>query len=240
MADGGRWRERARETVRWARSCLRLQLGRQLAVVVVVDLVLVAVGVLDALIEPGEPAVGLYFGAVLVPLLVLGLPALADLVALERRAGCLDLALMAPAGELYFLRRAGVVVGLMAGQGSLVMTFAWALGGGTFPWLTVELQLLAATAFAAAATLFWAVRLGSAGAVWLAALVTVVAAGRWMFWNPVVTAVPGAPRVGKLLPPPWELWAWATHAVPLAIGAALLLLYARRRLRRPELMLAVD
>lgn len=231
---------RLRDRLAWAGSSLRLQLGRQLLLVVVADAVLVGAGVLQALLEPGETAPGLYVGAVLVPLLALGVPALADLVALERRAGCLDLALMAPSGELYFLRRAGLVAGLLAAQGSLVMGFAWLLAGRAFPWLTVELQLLAVTAFVAAATLFWAVRLGSAGGVWLASLATVAVAARWVFWNPVLTAVPGGPRLGKLLPPPWEVWEWATRAVPLAVAAVLLLLYARRRLRRPELMLAAE
>ena len=41
--------------------------------------------------------------------LILGLPALSGLVEVERRAGCLDLALSAPAVGGYFLRRAGAV-----------------------------------------------------------------------------------------------------------------------------------
>ena len=233
MAERGRWRE----NLSWAGACLQLQLGRQLVLVAVLDAVLVGWGLFDALLSPGAPAAGLYVGCVLVPLVLLGMPALADLVALERRAGCLDLALAAPAGELYFLRRAGVVAALLALQGTLVMGVAWIAGSASFPWLTVEGQLLAVTAFAVATTLFWAVRLTSPGSVWLASVATFVAAGGWSLWVPVVTAVPGGPRVGKLLPAPWDLWEWTTHALPLALAAWLLSLYARRRLRRPETLL---
>jgi hypothetical protein len=228
---------RLRDGFEWALSCLQLQLGRQLTLVVVLDVVLVGLGLVDALVGPDSPAAGLYTGAFLVPLFALGVPALADLVALERRAGCLDLALAAPAGELYFLRRAGVVVALLAAQGTLVMGLTWVVTGGDFPLLTVEGQLLAVTAFTGAAAIFWAVRLGSAGSVWLATMATVVATARWTFWVPVVTAAPGQPRVGKLLPSPWNVWEWATRALPLVVAGTLLVLYARRRLRRPELLL---
>jgi len=233
-------RARLRDGFEWAFSCLQLQLGRQLTLVVVLDLVLVGLGVLDALVGPDSSAAGLYTGAFLVPLLALGVPALADLVALERRAGCLDLALAAPAGELYFLRRAGVVVALLAAQGTLVMGVTWIVGGGDFPLLTVMGQLLAVTAFTGAAAIFWAVRLGSAGSVWLATVATVVAAARWTFWVPVLSATPGQPRVGKLLPSPWNVWDWATRALPLVVAGTLLVLYARRRLRRPELLLGAN
>jgi hypothetical protein len=226
-----------RDLLRWSRSCLQLQLGRQLALVATLDALLVAMGLFEALAGGDATGAGLYVQSVLVPLLALGIPALADLVALERRAGCLDLALAAPAGELYFLRRAGVVSAVLALQGTLVMALGWIGTDYAFPLVTVELQLLAVVAFTAATTVFWAVRLASSGAVWLASLATVVVAGRWCFWLPVVSALPGREKVGVLLPSPWAIWEWATRAVPLAVAAALLLLYARRRLRRPELLL---
>lgn len=226
-----------RDALGWAWSCLQLQLGRQLTALCVLDAVLVGFGVLTAMTAEGAPATILYTSGGLVPLLALGVPALSDLVALERRAGCLDLALAAPAGELYFLRRLGVVVAALLAQGVGLLTAAWLLGDGEFPLLTVVAQLAAVTLFVAAVTLFWAVRLGSAGSVWLASMVTVAAAGKWVFWNPVVSAVPGGPRIGKLLPNPWGIWEWAIRFTPLVVATLLLLSYARRRLQRPETLL---
>jgi hypothetical protein len=233
LADRAAWRD----ALGWAWSCLQLQLGRQLTVLGVLDAVLVGFGVLTAMTAEGSPAAILYTSGGLVPLLVLGVPALADLVALERRAGCLDLALAAPAGELYFLRRLGVVVAALLAQGVGLLVVAWLLTDGEFPLLTAVAQLAAVTLFVAAVTLFWAVRLGSAGSVWLASMVTVAAAGKWLFWTPVVTALPGGPRIGKLLPNPWGIWEWATRFTPLVVATLLLLSYARRRLQRPETLL---
>ena len=233
MPEAGGWRE----ALGWARSCLQLQLGRQLTVLVVLDAVLVGFGVVAAMTGEGTPAAILYTSGGLVPLLALGVPALSDLVALERRAGCLDLALAAPAGELYFLRRLGVVVAALLAQGVGLLVVAWLLTAAEFPHLTAAAQLAAVTLFVAAVTLFWAVRLGSAGSVWLASMVTVAAAGKWVFWMPIVTALPGGPRIGKLLPDPWGTWEWATRFTPLVVATLLLLSYARRRLRRPETLL---
>lgn len=229
MTERGGWREGAG----WAHSCLQLQLGQILPIVLVLDAILILGGVYYALVAPDPSTEGIYMEAVLVPLVVLGIPSLADVIALERRAGCLDLALAAPSGELYFLRRAGVVVALLAMQACLVMALAWVGSDFAFPLVTVELQLLAVIAFTAATTLFWAVRLANPGAVWLASTGTLMAGGHWCFWLPVVAATAGA----RLLPSAWGIWDCATHAVPLLVVALLLLLYARRRLRRPEALL---
>jgi hypothetical protein len=227
-----------RESLGWARACLELQLGRQLVLVIVLDVVLLGFGALSAMASPDAPGPLLYVGSCLVPLFALGVAALADLVALERRAGCLELALAAPSGELYFLRRVGVVVAVLLVQGTMVMTLGWLATDAEFPLLTVLTQLAAVTLFTGAVAVFWAVRLASAGGVWLAAIATVFAAGRWTLWVPVVTPQPGGPRIGKLLPDPWGVWEWAAHTIPLLIAASLLVLYARRRLRRPESILA--
>jgi hypothetical protein len=215
---------------------LRLQLGRQLGLMLTVDVLLVGLGLLAALVGESVES-GLYVQAVLVPLVLLGVPVIADTVALERRAGCIELALTSPAGERYFLRRVAVVTVLFAVQGTVVMTIAWLALGRGFALLTVLLQLLAVTAFVAAATLFWAARLGAAGGVWLASLATVAVASPWCFWGPVVVPLPGQARVGALLPGWLQIWEWASRAVPLAVAALLLLLYARRRLRRAETLL---
>jgi hypothetical protein len=74
----------------------------------------------------------------------------------------------------------------------------------------------------------------------MASMASVLAGGHWTFWMPVVVAEPGGPRVGTLLPDLWGVWEWATRTLPLVVAAALLLLYARRRLRRPETFLAAS
>ena len=49
----------------------------------------------------------------LLPVLLLGVPLMADAVAVERRSGTLDLALTSPGSRFYFERRVGAVVLLM-------------------------------------------------------------------------------------------------------------------------------
>ena len=111
-----------RDLLRSFRLSLGLLLGRRLLLFAVIDVVVVGWLVLAMLLESdGDAARDLYRYAFLVPSLILGLPALAGMVDLERRAGCLDLALSAPAAEAYFVRRAGAVCAVVAAQGVIVM-----------------------------------------------------------------------------------------------------------------------
>jgi hypothetical protein len=204
---------------------------------VVIDVVVVGMMVLRMLLESKEGEAGdIYRYAFLLPSLILALPALAGLVDLERRAGCLDLALSAPAAEAYFVRRAGAVCAVVAIQGYLVMLLGWFLDGFGFPLLAPLIQIVVVSLFLGAASLFWAVRLRTSGAVWLASAVTVALMSPWFFTNPIPQRLTS--KYGSLLPGAEESLPWLRGLAILAAGAALLYLYARRRLRRPERMLS--
>lgn len=225
-----------RDLLRSMRLSLGLLLGRRLALFAAIDALVVGGSVLQMLLEgEGEPA-DLYRLVFLVPSLILALPALAGMVDLERRAGCLDLALSAPSAERYFLRRAAAVCAVTAVQGWLVMLLGWLLDGFSFPILPPLVQVAAVSLLLGTVSLFWAVRLRSAGGVWLASLVTLSLMGHWFFFNPI------PPRFGEafgwLLPGPEAALAWLRSAGFLIAGSALFFLYARRRLRRPELIIS--
>lgn len=217
------------------RLSLELTLGRRLVHLAVVDAFLLLAQLLGVLAE-GRGGAGIYSGVVLMPLLLLGVPALAGMVALERQAGSLDLALATPSVEGYFLRRAAAVVAVMVAQSLLLLLPLWLLGRSVFPLWTVLLQVLAVNALLAAVVLFWAVRLRTAGAVWGASIVTLLLLGPWLFYNPV-PADPAWSEGGWYLPSAEESVDWLLSFSVLAAAAVLFFLYARRRLRRPETLL---
>lgn len=215
---------------------LELLLGRRLALFATIDLLIVGLAILMMLLEsegdPGE----VYRFVFLFPALALALPALAGMVDLERRAGCLDLALSAPSSEGYFVRRAAAVCAVVAFQGELTLLLSWLYSGFSFPILPPALQIVAASAFLGAVSLFWAVRLRTSGGVWLASAVTVGLGAKWFFFNPVAQEL--GQLYGSFLPRAEDTLPWLASLGVLAAGSALFFLYARRRLRRPELMIS--
>lgn len=225
-----------RDLLRSFRLSLGLLLGRRLLLFVVIDVVVVGWLVMAMLLKSDGDARDLYRYAFLLPSLILALPALAGMVDLERRAGCLDLALSAPAAEAYFVRRAGAVCAAIAAQGMAVMILGWFLTEPRFPLIAPLVQIVVISLFLGAVSLFWAVRLRTSGAVWLASAVTIGGSSPWFFSSPI------PPRFGAvygpLLPGADESLAWLGNLAVLAAGAALFYLYARRRLRRPERMLS--
>jgi hypothetical protein len=225
-----------RDLFRSIRLSLSLLLGRRLVLFAVIDGLVVGLLLLQMLLESEGDAGDIYRYAFLLPSLILALPALAGLVDLERRAGCLDLALSAPAAEAYFVRRAGAVCAVMAAQGEIVILLGWFLGGFGFPLLAPLTQILVVSLFLGAVSLFWAVRLRTSGAVWLASAATVAVMSPWFFTNPVPQRLTA--HYGSLLPGAEESLPWLRSLAILAAGAALFYLYARRRLRRPERMLS--
>lgn len=225
-----------RRLFRSIRLSLSLLLGRRLVLFAVIDALVVGALLLQMLLESDADAADLYRYAFLLPSLILALPALAGLVDLERRAGCLDLALSAPAAEAYFVRRAGAVCAVMAAQGEAVILAGWLVGGFGFPLLAPSIQIVVVSLFLGAVSLFWAVRLRTSGAVWLASAVTVAAMSPWFFTNPIPQRFKA--HYGALLPGAEESLPWLRSLAILAVGAALFYLYARRRLRRPERMLS--
>lgn len=227
--------KRLRDALRPVRLSLELLLGRKLVLFAVVDAAVVLACLLDMLLDsPGEPA-EIYRSVVLVPFLLLGIPALSGLVDVERQAGCLDLALSSPSAEGYFVRRAAAVCATLAAQGWALVLFAWLYDSRSFPLLSVLLHIAVVSVFLGAVALFWAVRLRTAGAVWLATLVTVLLMQRWSLANPIPPRLTVA--YGAFLPGPEAALEWLPGVAVLAGGAALFFLYARRRLTRPETML---
>lgn len=225
-----------RDLLRSTLLSLRLLLGRRLGLFAAIDALVVGISVLQMLLEGEGDGAELYRFVFLVPALVLALPALAGMVDLERRAGCLDLALSSPSAEGYFLRRAGAVCAVTAAQGWLVVLLGWVINGFSFPVVAPIVQVVMVSAFLGAVSLFWAVRLKTAGGVWLASMVTLALLGKWFFFNPVPPRF-GA-QYGAFLPGAEESLAWLGSVAVLAAGSALFFLYARRRLRRPELILS--
>ena len=215
---------------------LSLLLGRRLVLFAVIDALVLLFLLFSMLLESEGDAGSLFRYAFLLPSLLLALPALAGLVDLERRAGCLDLALSSPAAEAYFVRRAGAVCAVIAVQGFLVMLLGWIVGDRGFPLLPPLLQIVVVSLFLGAVSLFWAVRLRTSGAVWLASAATVAFMSPWFFLNPIPPRFEA--HYGRFLPGAEEALPWLRSLAILAAGAALLYLYARRRLRRPERMLS--
>lgn len=225
-----------RDLLRSLLLSLRLLLGRRLGLFATIDALVLGGSLLTMLLESeGEPA-ELYRSIFLFPSLILALPALAGIVDLERRAGCLDLALSSPSAEGYFLRRAGAVCAVAAAQGWLMMILGWVVEGFSFPILAALVQIVAVSLFFGSVSLFWAVRLKTAGGVWLASIVTLVLLGKWFFFNPIPPRY-GA-RFGAFLPGAEAALPWLGSVAVLIAGSALFFLYARRRLRRPELILS--
>ena len=215
---------------------LDLLLGKRLALFAVADVVVILWTVVAMMLDTGDEPQAVYRQVVLVPLLILGLPALAGLVEVERRAGCLDLALSAPAVESYFLRRAGAVSALMALQGWTLILLTWLKEGRSFPLLSCLTQVTVVSVFLGALALFWAVRLKTAGGVWLASIASTILLQRWFFHNPVPDRHFGI-HAG-LFPREEALIDWIASVAVLGAATLLLYFYARRRLRRPETMIA--
>ena len=116
------------------------------------------------------------------------------------------------------------------------MGVAWLTAEPKFPLLEPGLQILATSAFLGAVALFWAVRLRTAGGVWLASAVTLAVLGEWFFFDPIPQRLHGV--YGSFLPGVEAGLPWLRALAVLATGSVLFFLYARRRLRRPELMIS--
>ena len=225
-----------RDLLRSLHLSLDLLLGRHLLLFALLDGIVLLLTAMSMFLESNGDAGDVFRYVFLTPAVLLGLPALSGMVDLERRAGCLDLALSSPAAEAYFVRRAGAVCAVIAAQGFLVMLLGWIVGDRGFPLLPPLLQIVVVSLFLGAVSLFWAVRLRTSGAVWLASAVTVGLMSPWFFADPIPP--PFLTHYGHFLPGAEESLPWLRSLAILAVGAALFYLYARRRLRRPERMLS--
>ncbi len=211
-----------------------LLLERRLWLFIIVDAMLYLGGLIDGLVASGELIV-IYHQTFLIPCLLLELPVLARVVALERQAGSLDLALSVPSTERYFARRMVPVCAFFFGQGWLALMPGWLLLGADRGWdLTRALiQSLVISLVLGIVTLFWAVRLKTAGAVFMASLITTFVLLPWILESPFLRWSSGRMLAG--IPAGVFFWLWSMTI--LILTATILYFYARERLRRPETML---
>ena len=219
---------------RWlsVRYAWELLLAKRLWLFLVADAFLIFQTLLRSLSSGGELE-AMYQQVVLLPQLLLGLPALSSVVALERRAGSLDLALAVPSTERYFVRRVVPVCVFLVVQGTVLLLVLVDSGWDRVRALVQNLEVgLLLTAL----TLFWAVRLKTSGAVMVASLVSVTLLSRWVFYSPVIG--PYGSEVPRLFGVPMPIVSWMWNVAVLAVAIVILGQYARQRLRRPEVMLA--
>jgi hypothetical protein len=183
----------------------------------------------------GEGARGnaVYGNLVVLPLILLALPALSTLVALERRAGSLDLALAVPSTESYFLRRAAPVATFFLLQGWLFLLLTFERWEDLLRGLA---QSLVITLLLVGLVLFWGVRLRTSGAVLAASWLSVLLLSHWVFIGPALDTSMGPPE--RLLGIPLPLLSWYGNLLVLLLTTVIVYLYARQRLRRPESMLS--
>ncbi len=212
----------------------QLLLERRLWLYLIGDAFLLFAGLLEAIdaMRFEDLLDRLYPRIVVMPMLVLGLPAMSGVLALERRAGSLDLALAVPSTEAYFVRRIAPILIFMTVQGwiaLLLVTEGWDL-------IRALYQCTASAALFGAMVLFWAVRLKTSGAVLVASVVTVGLLTPWIFYSPTTHSALGVPPEFLGMPLPVIAWCWKAAVQTLA--AVILFFYARERLRRPESMLA--
>jgi hypothetical protein len=206
------------------RLSLELLLERRLITAAVVDVLVLLNALVQALVS-NMSAGTTYAAVVIVPCIVLGIPILSNAVALERRAGSLDLLLASQTAHAVFVRRFLSFGALLAAQGWALLIVARLLPGPSFALLPLLAQSLSLCLLVCAIVFFWALRLRDSGPVMFASLVTFLLLGRWTLAIPVADS--------NTLPAEFLLDWLETNAVLL--GAALVFyLYARRRLTRPE------
>lgn len=214
----------------WRRIVLSLYLllDRRAVTFLIIDVMMLLSFVVAALLGEGDSK-AIYFIVVLMPFMILGLPVLSDAVALERRAGSLDLALSTPGSDHYFDRRIGSFCSIMFAQGAVALVVArFALD--PFPLWPALIQLALSCALIGTTVLFWSLRLRTAGAVLFASVITFVMLGKWLFSAPIYPS--------WLQREPAEVLAgWAAQNGVILFSAVLFYLYSRRRLAKPEPLL---
>lgn len=213
------------------RYSIQLLLDRRLGLFLVADAMLLFFALLTVLGEGGR-AKELFIHGVVLPVIIVGLPALSSVLALERRAGSLDLALAVPSTEGYFLRRVIPVCAVLTLQGWLFLGFNLEHPGDL---LRSMAQSLLVTTFLGIVVLFWAVRLPTAGAVLVASAVSLALASKWLFYDPSLDRSGGMGEQLFGLPVPLLSW-WANTSV-LVLAIMIIFAYTRLRLRRPETLL---
>ena len=209
------------------RSSISLLTERRLALFATLDGFFLFMGLFWAFAGV-ESAKAFYVPLVLLPLLLVVVPMIGDAVAVERRAGTLDLALTSPSARFYFERRVGSVAGLAILQAWLLVLVPW-LVTERFPLSGPLIQIPIVVLFVCAAGLNWSVRLKTPGAVVFTTYLTVAAFSPWVFSNPIR---PHGPATAPMALPDYV--DYAQQNLVLAAAAVIFYLYARQRLARPE------
>ncbi|MDA8021364.1 MAG: hypothetical protein MPN21_28380, partial [Thermoanaerobaculia bacterium] len=152
---------------------LRLLVGGKLLLFAAVNVLVVFDAFFQVMMEGGGINL-VYHRVVIVPALLVGVPALSSIVALERRAGSLDLALAVPSTVRFFSRRASSVIVVLGVQALALLLFAhFERAHGLVAALTTDLEVLVRALVQTATVLlllpavvlFWSVRTRGAGAV---------------------------------------------------------------------------
>lgn len=214
------------------RYSFELLLERRLWLFLMADVFIIMISLFDILVGGGEPW-AYYRQAVIIPFLLIGLPALSSLLSLERQAGSLDLALAVPSTERYFVRRILPVCLCLVVQGWSILILALEDSGDL---LRALIQSLAVALLLGVLALFWAVRLRSSGAVLVASLATTLLLSKWIFYNPMIDKSGGPPE--RLLGVAVPVLDWMWNILVLILATWILFQYARERLRRPETLIA--
>lgn len=219
---------------------LRLLLGGKLLLFAALDILLVLSAFFDVMSQGGGINL-VYTRVVVIPALVIGVPALSSVLALERRAGSLDLALAVPSTVRFFLRRASSVIAVLGAQSLALLLLAYVERAESFQSaLTTDLVDLARALtqtsivllLLPAVVLFWSVRTRSAGAVMVGSAATLLALMPWISRPPVPSL-----GIDKLLGIPVWILSWCLDFSILVAAVVVFGLYARERLRRPERLL---
>lgn len=171
-----------------------------------------------------------WFPLFLLPSLFLGVPIMADAVAVERRSGTLDLALTSPGARLYFERRVLTIAAIMIVQGWLTVALARLLNNAYFALSGPLVQVVIVSIFITAVTLNWTLRLKTAGAVIFATYATALAFAPWLFTNPIhpPAEMPNGPMTAA------DIVDYLQQNLVLAVAALVCYLYALHRMARPE------
>lgn len=212
-----------------ARVSIALLTERRVALLLGVDGFFLFAGLLLSFSQSGSVR-DFWFPLFLLPSLFLGVPVMADAVAVERRSGTLDLALTSPGARFYFERRVAAVMLLMIVQGWVCMGATRLLNSAAFPLSGPFVQVVIVSLFITAATLNWSLRLKTAGAVIFATYATMLAFAPWLFSNPIHASTEegiGPMRLEHLVD-------YLQQNAVLAVAAVVFYLYALQRLSRPE------
>ena len=220
---------------------LELLLEGRLLLFLIGDFLAMVWGIFSALLAGGKID-KVYALGVLLPTLPMLCSALSSVIALERRAGSLDLALAAPSPTRFFLRRLWPPLVLAWLQGNLVLLLAFFEAHRLDEIFAGHLRqtgsLLRASVLVlltvAAINLFWATRLRSGGGVFVANLLSLLALSPFLFHPPILG--PKRQHPADLFDVYHAELVWLWPQVVLILTALLFASAGLARLRRPEVL----